>query len=328
MSVLRSDGIARLLRAKQEVSSDDGSGDVVFAMFLEPHKPPPGSNPTLADRAITFAVNKFQPSPVMCHVELVVPCSPGSDEPVNFATYIGQTSAWQIDRDNNEAYYLVNNAGKWRAIPVFGKQAARKVREACNASVGVQYSMLRYITAWWPFRAISGVMPDSMQSPAHCATLTSRILRNAVGACLRHPSAWYGPSTLYAELVQDLRDQQISPETTLVTEETTATVETILHARDDEVQTLDDVRCLDAIRALTLKAAACEAYGDSTSQKLTQHQLATALFRWSVLRLPARPPTLERRLFTGLVCSPEDRKLYADDTGSHADLCPPRDLIE
>jgi len=328
MSVLRSEGIARLLRAKQQVSADDGSGDVVFAMFLEPHQPPPGSKPSLADRAITFAVNTFQPSPVMCHVELIVPCCPGSQEPVNFATYIGQTSNWQTDRENNDAYYLVNNAGKWRAVPVFGKRAASEVRDVCRKSIGVHYSLFRYLTASWPLRAISGIVADATQSPAHCATLTARILRKAIGACLRHPSAWYGPSTLYAELSQDLRDQQISPETTLMTEETTVTVDTILRARDDEVQVLDDVRCLDAIRALTLKAAAAEAYGDSTSQKLTQHQLATALFRWSVLRTPARPPALERQLFTGLVCSPEDRKLYADNTDSHAGFYPPRDLIE
>ncbi len=328
MSVLRSKGIARLLRAKQEVSTDDGSGDVVFAMFLEPHQPPPGSKPTLADRAITFAVNTFQPSPVMCHVELVVPCLPGSQEPVNFATYIGQTSNWQQNRKNNEAYYLVNNAGKWRAVPVFGKQAARAVRKACSESVGVQYSLFRYFTASWPLRAISGMVADAPQSPAHCATLTARILRRSIVACLRHPSAWYGPSTLYAELSQDLKDQQISPKTTLMTEETTALVETILRSRDDEVKDLDDTKCLDAIRALTLKAAAAEAYGDSTAQKLSQHQLATALFRWSVLRTPSRPPAVEQQLFTGLLRSPEASKLYEDNISAHPVFFPPRDLIE
>ena len=286
MGDFRSEGIARLLRSNQCDSSDDGSGDVVFAMFLEPHEPPPGSKPTLVDKAVTFAVNTFQPSPVMCHVELVVPCRLGSQEPVNFATYIGQTSDWQRERDNNEAYYLVNNAGKWRAVPVFGKQAAREVRSVCSKSVGVQYSLLRYLTASWPLRSISGFMPDSLQSPAHCATLTSRVLRKSIGACRRHPSSWYGPSSLYAELSQDLKDQQISPETTLMTEETAAAVDAILRSKDDDVRLLDDVVCMDAIRALTLKAAAAEGFGDTTSQKLTQHQLATALFRWSVLRAP------------------------------------------
>tara|TARA_B110001450_G_scaffold32672_1_gene28320 strand:+ start:7375 stop:8325 length:951 start_codon:yes stop_codon:yes gene_type:complete len=301
MNILRSDGISRLLHAKQQLLTDDGSGDVVYAMFMQPGKSSPESKQTLAERMITFAVNTFQPSPVMCHVELVVPCCQGSQEAVNFAIYIGQRSNWQTDKDSNEAYYLGKNTGRWRAVPVFGKQAAQEVREVCSKSIGVRYSMLRYLTASWPLRVLSGVVADATQSPAHCATLTARILRKAIGACTRHPSAWYGPSTLYSELCRDLRDQRISPETTLMTERTTAVVEIILRSSDDEVQALHDAECFDAIRALTLKAAAAEAYGDTTSQKLAQTQLATALFRWSVLRKPARPPlTIERHLFTGL----------------------------
>eukprot|EP00966_Prymnesium_polylepis_P227950 5274784-Prymnesium_polylepis.1 len=128
----------RILKAKEFQSLDDGSGDVVFAVFLEPHDPPPGSGPpSLFDRAVSFVVENMQPSPVMTHVELVVPCRPGSGTPVSFAAYIGSVSAWQSSRDNNEAYYLTNNANRWRAVPVFGKAAARLVRDACDESVGV-----------------------------------------------------------------------------------------------------------------------------------------------------------------------------------------------
>ena len=169
------------------------------------------------------------------------------------------------------------------------------------------------------------------QSPAHCATLTARILRKAIGACLRHPSAWYGPSILYAELSQDLRDQQISPETTLITEETTATVETMLHSRDDEVQVLDDVKCLDGgVRRQQLPEAHITPAGD---RPLSVERLAHARKGWPfslVHRTSAKRlhSTVERQLFTGLVCSPEDRKPYADHAGSHAGFFPPHDLLE
>jgi hypothetical protein len=284
MNAFRSENISRILK-QHEAYNDDGPGDVVFAMFLEPHEPAIGTTQTVVDLAITFGVNNLQPGPVMSHVELVVPGKMGKGEPVNFATYFGQTSNWQRDRENNYAYYLSSNANKWRAVPVFGKQVAKHVRETCNNSTGIKYSMLRYFTATWPFRAFAAMVADKPKSPAHCATLTARILRSALGECLHHTSAWYGPSTLYRELSNNLRKQKISPETTLMTEETTDTVNTILRSRDEDVEIIDEVKFLDAIRALTLKAAAAEAFGDSTSRKLTQRRLATALLRWSVLRM-------------------------------------------
>lgn len=138
--------VQKLLKAQREAAANDGSGDVVFAVFLEPHTV---SNPTVFDKAISYIVNNWQPSPVMTHVELVVPCAPGSGAPVNFATYIGDRSAWRVDRRENTAYYTGSTAGKWRAVPIFGKHAARLVRDACNESCGVEYSLFRYVTAAW-----------------------------------------------------------------------------------------------------------------------------------------------------------------------------------
>lgn len=299
----KSAGVARLLKTLDEGLSDDESGDVVFAMFLEPHEEPPTSKRTLLRKALSFMVNRFQPSPVFTHVELVVPCCAGAHEPVNFSAYIGQTSNWQTDQVSNEAYYLSDNAAKWRAVPVFGKHAAQRVRSVCNRSIGVPYSITRYLTSSWPMRTCASMMPDTLQSPAHCATMVSRILNKSIGTCLRHPSAWYGPSTLYAELRKDLKDQKILPETTLMTTETNDAVHTMLWCSDEEVQALNDTKCLDAIRALTLKVSAAEAIGDATAQRLSQHQLATALFRWSVMRRPEARATVQRRLFTDLLNS-------------------------
>lgn len=280
------EAIARLLESKRAQELDDGSGDVVFALFLEPHPPPPASDHRgSAEKALDFAIQHCQPSPAMVHVELIVPCTPGAKQPTSFATYIGCHSGWQSDPDANLGYYLGNNANHWRAVPVFGKQAARRVRDACSHSSGVPYSLARYFTASWPLRAFSGLVPDGDKAPAHCATLTARVLRHSIGACLRHPSAWYGPASLYAELCGDLRDQRIRPESTLMAPDTTRVVEALLRSSDAAVAMLSDAECTAAVRALTLKAAAAEAFGDSAACQMTQRQLANALLRWSVMRL-------------------------------------------
>ena len=177
--------LQKLLRAQQEQSADDGSGDVVFVMFLEPHEC--GSSQSVFDKIVSFAVNQCQPSPVMVHTELVVPPPPGSGAPVSFATYIGEHAAWRTDRAANSRYYLTNTAGHWRALPVFGKHAARLVREACNESDGVEYSLMRYATAAWGLRQVASMVPENARSPAHCATLTARVLRRGVrGLSLIH----------------------------------------------------------------------------------------------------------------------------------------------
>lgn len=218
----------------------------------------------------------------MTHVELFVPCPPGSTLPVHFATYIGDRACWRTNRSNNENYYLINNANRWRAIPVFSHQASRMVRSACDESNGAPYSLIRYATAAWGLRSLSKFVPDFAQSPAHCATLTARILRKGAGSNLTHPSAWYGPASLYGELTDDLRAKQIGPESTQLNAESLDAVERILRDSDEGLKFLTDTQAMSAIRALTLKAAAAEAFGDGAAQVLTQKQLATALMRWSV----------------------------------------------
>ena len=280
----QTEAIERLLSAQKAQQADDGSGDVVYALFLEPHDPPPGTTPSWPIRAVEFCVRNFQPAPAMAHVELVVPAPADSAQPINFSTYIGENSGWNYDREQNRAYYMSMTAGKWRAVPVFGLHAARKVRERCNESLKVDYSMLRYLTATPPVRAISRFVPDGPRAPAHCATLTARVLRRALGDSIEHSGAYYGPATLYAELTSELREQRIAPETTVVDGETQETVHKLLHDPLPKVQELADGEVLAALRALTLKVAAAEAFGDTAVQVLTQKQLASALLRWSVVR--------------------------------------------
>lgn len=278
------EAIRRLLQVQEDQAVDDGSGDVVFAMFLEPHDPAAGSSPpSIFDRLVSYVVNNLQQSPVMVHVELVVPCAPGSGQPVNFATYIGDHSAWRSDKAANASYYLGTTAGKWRAVPVFGKHAARLVREACDGSCDVKYSLFRYVTAAWGVRKLAAAVPDGPRQPAHCATLTARMLRNGISHSLRHPSAWYGPASLYGELETALQHQQVVPETTQMGDIATH-VDKLLRHRDDDVRHMSDDDFVSAIRALTLKASAASAEEDAAMRVLSQKQLATALFRWSILR--------------------------------------------
>ena len=58
----------------------------------------------------------------------------------------------------------------------------------------------------------------------------------------------------------------------------------LLHDSLPELQKLTDTEVLQALRSLTLKVAAAEAFGDSAVQTLMQRQLASALLRWSVVR--------------------------------------------
>lgn len=256
-------------------------------MFLEPCPPDPGSAPSIMDRLITFAVQNLQPSPVMTHVELVVPCRPGERDAVNFATYIGETSGWRTDRHENNHYYLRLHANRWRAVPVFGHQAARKVRSACNDSQGLEYSLLRYVTAASCFRGISTMVPDLPRSPAHCATLVARVLKKSIGSIL-HNSAWYGPSSLFAELTEQLQKRTMVPAASELGPDSLVREQQLLGGDDVAVGAMGDAEALDAIRVLTLKVAAAAHQGDEVSQRILQKQLANGLLRWSVNRIGCR----------------------------------------
>lgn len=279
---MHSADLERLLRRQKECARDDGSGDVVFAMFLEPHDPPYGlPPPSLFDRLVDFVVKNMQPSPIMTHVELFIPCAPGAGLPVHFATYIDGKSSWRASREQNRAYYLEDTAQKWLAIPVFANHAAKLARGACEC--GVKYSLFRYVTAAWGIRSLSGLVPDYPRSPAHCATLTARILR-ATGANLKHASAYYGPSSLYAELTNDIKGLSIDSESTNLDAKGLSSIETLLRADEGALSKIADQDAHAAFRILTLKVAAAHASGDSAAQRVTQKQLANALLRWSVMK--------------------------------------------
>lgn len=265
------------------------SCDVVFALFLEPAAVP---DPRLStfERVIDTAVRTCQPAPALQHCELLVPPVPSEEGlRTQFATYIGRTSGWQTDKADSASYYLAENAGRWRAVPVFQDDAARMLREECDSELGVSYSLFRYATAVPPFRWLSSLVADSRRSPAHCATLAARVLGNSSVYKPIHTSSWYGPTTLFHELQHQASWQGSrigAAEWTGMDGDTAVSVEQLVRGVMDPetVHGIGDAKCLKAVEALTMRACNALLKGDASSQRTTQQQLASALLRWTILR--------------------------------------------
>lgn len=283
---LRTRGVGSPL---EDANQQGPSCDVVFALFLEPSATQSG-NLTTFERVIDTAVRTCQPSPALLHCELLVPPVP-SDEGLRtqFATYIGRVSGWQTDKQDSSNYYLAENAGRWRAVPVFQSEATRKLRNECDAELGVHYSLLRYATAVPPLRWLSSFVADSRRSPAHCATLAARVLRNSEVYKPVHASAYYGPTTLFHELQHQASwqgDRIGAGDWTGMDGATAEAVEQLVRGvmSPETVQSIGDAKCLKAVEALTMRTCNALLKGDSASQRTTQQQLASALLRWTILR--------------------------------------------
>jgi hypothetical protein len=65
-----------------------------------------------------------------------------------------------------------------------------------------------------------------------------------------------------------------------------ANVETLLRAPmgSEAIDGIGDKGCMEAVRALTLKACHALTSSDTAAQRMTQQQLASALLRWVVFR--------------------------------------------
>jgi len=302
-TVFRNDEITALLRAKASQGEDgefDGSAalktscDVSYAIFLEPCEGTDASLSTV-EWLVDEAIRKFSPSPVLAHCELVTPPIPNSSGGrVHFATYMGRGGAdWQnmSSKDDGIAFYLIENGSRWRAVPVFGPNAAQKVREAAQSNLHAPYSLSMYPTSAKPFRTLSALWSDSPGHMGHCATITARVLKAAgIGSGLHHCSAWYSPSSLYNDLVQTvaapLADGERQTLTSVTPTTCAQTIDTLLHAPMSyaTVRNLGDTACIDAVRALTLKVCASAEAGDDVASRIAQKQLGTALLRWVLLR--------------------------------------------
>tara|TARA_Y100000389_G_scaffold159121_1_gene160805 strand:+ start:1486 stop:2439 length:954 start_codon:yes stop_codon:yes gene_type:complete len=280
------------LQVLPESSHLDEAGatcDVSYLLFLEPPvEPDPNMGPL--DACIDTAIRVFQPDPAMAHCELLIPPVPDHEAVRSqFATYIGRSSGWQADKTDGYNYYLMTNMGRWRAIPIFSKNIATKLRYECEQEIGVPYSLSRYITSARPMRFFASFLPDRRRSPAHCATLAARVLRKAVPDALQHSSAWYGPSSLYLEASEHTKREAIrmgATGTTILPAHTVSAIERLLRGQmnRENIAELGDDACLDATRSLTLRVCADLVEGDLAAQRISQKQLASALLRWTLLR--------------------------------------------
>lgn len=285
--------IGTLLKERASTSgteeSDTPTCDVAYALFLEPRSEPDPRWTTL-ECCIDQAVRFFQPTPALAHCELLMPPVPSAEGMrTQFATYFGRQSGWQTDKEDGYNYYLVENAGRWRAVPVFNVNASGRLRDECDMELGVQYSLLRYATAVAPLRALSSLVPDKRRSPAHCATLTARVLRNAQVYLPVHTSAYYGPTTLYSELSHQAAwrgERMGAAEWGGMPLHTATHVDALLRGvmAPRTVHEVGEKGCLEAVHALTMRACNALIKSDTVAQRTTQQQLATALLRWVILR--------------------------------------------
>lgn len=275
--------------------------DVCYVLFLEAGDQ---DDPTWGwgEWAIDRAIRIFSPTPTIAHVELLVPPIPDSaGGKVHFATYLGASGAnWQNNPDDKTDegvdYYLVANGVNWRCLPVFASDISNSIRVACDANIHSPYSLSMYPTSAQPLRKLAWIWRDEPKHMGHCATITSRVLKEAgAGYALPHSSAWYSPGSLYhainASLSTRLDKRERSSLNTVEPEVCSETIEALLRGplSYQVVRGLGDAKCVDAIRALTMRvvAAAEKSEEDPVGARVAQKELASALLRWALLRVDA-----------------------------------------
>ena len=263
--------------------------ETFFLLGLEGDDPDP--NFSIGQRVIDTLVKTFQPSPVLTHVELLLPPASHRDES-HFSTYLGRNAAYGSSFANSRDFYLgPGNIGSWRAIPVQGPQALKCARQVCSNEVNTPYSLSRYVFSVPPGRAFAGLLPDHTGSPAHCAALSARIIRDSIPLySLTHYPPWYSPSTLYLEASKPSRMAEYhsyltetTPTVTSVAEEEeiSGTLETLLRGSDAAVQALTHRACQAAINKITRQVVEQRATADDcVKERILEKQLGRALLRW------------------------------------------------
>ena len=189
------------------------------------------ANETWSKTVLDCTVQWLQPLPAITHCEMWVGELVGTgigtgttkSNGNHFSTYLGATKGamWTEGLSDSPGFYGCSTPvdetqtsrtarSSWSAIPIFALEGTlegvKKLRRECNLHSGTPYPpgflMWNYPLSTWPLRAISGLVDDRINSPAHCAALSARILRTALPHTyvMEHPSHWYGPSSLYLEL--------------------------------------------------------------------------------------------------------------------------------
>ena len=251
---------------------------IAWALFLEPGT----EASSAAEACLNAAIEAFQPAPSMMHVELLF-CD-DRRRLRGFATYLGATANFSDAFGNQREFYLGNRAGKWRAVPFVIRDGAALAAE-CHHHVDTPYSLSRYLFSVPPVRAISFMLPDTPLAPAHCATVTARLIRRVDGPKkLVHASAWYAPSTLFLEVTNE--KNRLAARTELLNHapaaENQAIVDVICRGSDASVGELSKSERMGALRLLSEHAIADDI--DETKRAISQRLLATALLRCLLIK--------------------------------------------
>jgi len=282
---------------------------VAYVVGLEADQP--NAEWSVFQRSIDKLVQSFQPSPVMTHVELVMPpseeglppgTSPDLDPHINFATYLGRKANWGTTFENAEDFYLGKNYDAWRATPVVAWDAPERLREVCHEHhVGTNYApgwrLYNYPFSIPPLRSVAWTIDDTAKAPAHCAALTARCLKHAIPETdLPNSSAWYGPSTLFLEMARKSRmraymsqlddeDPRRTAEDIKASAEDAAIGENaLLRGSDLDVQRLTQLQCHLGTEQLARKGIEATLNDDPTMARMWQKHLGKALMKWAHVR--------------------------------------------
>jgi len=274
----------------------------IYLLFVDPDAP--DAEWSFFERALDTLVQTLQPLPAPTHVELFIP--PENDtQDVHFATYMGKSAGWGGSFSGAKDFYLGNNMTKWRAVPVFAMDAARRVRGEIDSAphVGTPYAPIHrafnYIFSTPPLRAFAGWIGAKPGDPAHCASLTARCLQAALPETeMAHSSNWYGPATLFLEFTKLWRIRSYAAQRAelefvrpaLEQESIDEAVSVLLFGADSAVAMLSTHQCEQAVDFLTGRCLDATASGNEHVAHRAQCQLGLALVRWSILQRGVQPP--------------------------------------
>jgi hypothetical protein len=276
--------------------------DWYVLMFLEGDAA--GEGFSLGEIALDSLVQHMQPSPSITHVEMMIPTSDEGGEDMHFSTYLGSTGAgWANGYGDGLNFYLnpKGNGASWRAVPVFARDASRRVREECELHVATPYPsmarLLNYPFSVPPLRAFAGYLDNRRGVAAHCAALSARIMQSCMPELnVPNPAPWYGPSTLYLEMSRQGRMMayaararaEATVESIVDTEEAEMALETLLRGSDDDVRGLSEASVRVGTNLACKRCVAAGVDGAAEVMRTRQKELARAMLRNSWVGRPAR----------------------------------------
>lgn len=272
------------------------------------------ANDTWSKTFVDHAVQMGQPYPAITHCEMWIGERAGTatNNGNHFSTYLGSRKGamWTEGLSDSPGFYNCSHPvnetlarrtarSSWSAIPIFAPGGAEKLRRECNLHATTPYPpgflLWQYPFSTWPLRAFAGFVDDRINSPAHCAALSARILRAALPAnyTLEHPSHWYGPSSLYLELATPTRmeaayeRERPAVKATVQEEELDRLADVLVQHSDDEVEAMrreDAHAALHTLALHVLRAGSRTAADDEVDQddfREAQERYARGLCRYT-----------------------------------------------